>query len=73
MHRQVWPDDGSVEFHLPHGLLIDLLRASGFEIERLVEVQAPEGAIVDPRWTFVSAEWASRWPAEEVWIARKRG
>ena len=33
-----------VEFHLPHGEWIDLLRANGFEIERLVEVQAPADA-----------------------------
>ena len=33
-----------VEFHLPHGEWIDLLRANGFEIERLIEIQAPADA-----------------------------
>ena len=32
MHRTIWPDDTSVEFHLPHGKWIELLRDSGFEI-----------------------------------------
>jgi hypothetical protein len=29
MHRFEWPDDDSVEFHLPHGEMIALLRDSG--------------------------------------------
>ena len=72
MHRTVWPDDTSVEFHLPHGKWIDLLRNSGFEVERLVEIQAPADAVADKRWTFVTAEWARKWPSEEAWVARKR-
>ena len=70
MHRFAW-DDGSVEFHLPHGEMIRLLRDSGFEIEDLVEVAIPEDATTG--YPFVTAEWARRWPAEEVWKARKRG
>ena len=70
MHRFEWPDDDSVEFHLPHGEWIRLLRAHGFGVEKLVEVQAPVGG--DPKqWDFVTAEWARRWPAEEIWAARK--
>ena len=42
--RIAWTDDSSVEFHLGHGDMIRLLRASGFEVENLVELQAPEGA-----------------------------
>ena len=69
--RITWPDDGSVEFCLGHGDMIRLLRASGFDVEDLVELRAPEGATTrDP---FVTPEWARRWPSEEVWIARKRG
>jgi SAM-dependent methyltransferase len=70
MHRIEWPDDDSVEFHLPHGELIALLRRSGFEIEELIEVQPPEDATT--RYPFVSLEWARRWPSEEVWKVRKR-
>lgn len=69
MHRFEW-DDQSVEFHLPHGDMIRLLHASGFEIEDLIEVQAPPAATT--RYPYVDAAWASKWPAEEVWKARKR-
>ncbi|NJD29244.1 MAG: methyltransferase domain-containing protein [Chloroflexi bacterium] len=72
MYRQEWPDDGSVEFHLPHGEWIRLLRETGFEIERLVEVRAPDDAVNDPRWTYVTPEWARQWPSEEAWVVRKR-
>ncbi len=70
MHRFEWPDDESVEFHLGHGDWIRLLRANDFEVENLVELQAPEGATT--RYPYVTPEWARRWPSEEVWIARKR-
>jgi SAM-dependent methyltransferase len=70
MHRFEWPDGPEVEFHLGHGDWIRLLRASGFEIEDLVELRAPEGATTT--YEHVPAEWASRWPSEEVWKARKR-
>ena len=69
MHRFAW-QDGSVEFHLPHGEMLRLLRDSGFEVEDLVEVQIPDGATTS--YPYVSPEWARRWPAEEVWKARKR-
>lgn len=71
MHRFEWPD-GGVEFHLAHGDWIALLRAHGFEVERLVELQAPETARDHEYYDFVAAEWARRWPAEEIWQARKR-
>jgi SAM-dependent methyltransferase len=71
MHRFEWPDDDSVEFHLPHGELIGLLRECGFEIEALTEIRPPEDAVT--RYPFVSLDWARRWPCEEVWKARKRG
>jgi SAM-dependent methyltransferase len=70
MHRFEWPDDPAVEFHLPHGELLRLLRSSGFEVIDLIELQAPEGATT--RHAFVDVEWARRWPSEEIWVARKR-
>ncbi|MEO5918066.1 MAG: class I SAM-dependent methyltransferase [Candidatus Limnocylindrales bacterium] len=73
MHRMTWPDDTSVEFHLPHGEWIRLLRENGFEIERLVEIQAPPNATKRSRYTYVTAEWARQWPSEEAWVVRKRG
>jgi SAM-dependent methyltransferase len=71
MHRFEWPE-GGVEFHLAHGEWIDLLRANGFEIERLVEVQAPADAETHAHYAYVTAEWAQKWPCEEIWVARKR-
>ena len=67
-HRLDW-GDSSVEFHLPHGGMIKLLRSCGFDIEELIEIQAPEGA----RSTvpYLTVEWARKWPSEEVWKARK--
>ncbi|MGH2554336.1 MAG: class I SAM-dependent methyltransferase [Actinomycetota bacterium] len=69
LHRIAWPDTKSVEFHLAYGDWIRLLRANGFEIENLVEIQAPAGAVSD--YELVPAEWAHRWPSEEIWIVRK--
>ena len=70
--RLEWPDTNEVEFHVPHGELIDLLRANGFDLERLIELYAPERATTHEFYGYVSAEWASQWPAEEIWAARKR-
>ena len=70
MHRFEWPDDPGIEFHLGHGDWIRLLRSNDFEVEELVEVQAPEVAV--SRYPWVTAEWARRWPSEEIWKARKR-
>jgi SAM-dependent methyltransferase len=61
--------DESVEFHLGHGDWIRLLRANGFEIEDLVELRPPSDATTD--YDFVTADWARRWPSEEVWKVRK--
>ncbi|MGZ4132952.1 MAG: class I SAM-dependent methyltransferase [Actinomycetota bacterium] len=74
MHRFEWPgtEDDSVEFHLPHGDMIRLLRASGFEVEDLIEVRAPTDAVT-PTDPLATAEWARRWPVEEAWKARKAG
>ena len=70
--RSVWPDEpDSVEFHLSHGDWIRLLRANGFEVEDLVEIQAPEGATTTYDW--MSPEWARQWPCEEAWkVAQAR-
>lgn len=72
MRRFDWQDDGTVEFNLPTGEMLRVLRASGFELLDLIEIQAPED-VPEPRYTFASREWGRRWPAEEIWRARKRG
>ncbi len=71
MHRFEFPGESFVEFHLSHGDWLRVLRANGFELEDLIEVQPSEGA--STRFPFVSNEWARRWPSEEIWIARRRG
>ncbi|MGZ4201803.1 MAG: SAM-dependent methyltransferase, partial [Thermoleophilaceae bacterium] len=70
LHRLHWPDDDSVNFYLPHGETIRLLRENGFEVEELIEVQPPENS--STRYTLATLEWARKWPTEDVWKARKR-
>ncbi|MFL5679014.1 MAG: class I SAM-dependent methyltransferase [Chloroflexota bacterium] len=69
LHRLEWQDDDSVNFQLPHGEWIRLLRANGFEVEDLVELRPAEGSKTE--FPFVTIEWARKWPSEEVWKARK--
>lgn len=71
MHRFEWPE-GGVEFHLAHGDLLRLLRRTGFVVEDLIELYAPADAVTHEYYDDVTADWARRWPAEEVWVARKR-
>ena len=70
MHRFEWPGEDSVDFHLPHGEMIALLRRCGFVIERLIEVRPPEGSTTG--FPLVTLEWARQWPCEEIWRARKQ-
>jgi SAM-dependent methyltransferase len=72
MCRIEWPDTGEIEFHLPVGELIDVLSQSGFALERLLELYAPDDAETHSYYDYVTAEWARQWPAEELWVARKR-
>jgi hypothetical protein len=64
------PDDG-IDFHQPHGERIKLLRDTGFEIEALHELYAPEGDPEEVRY-FKLRGWGQKWPCEEVWVARRR-
>jgi len=47
-----------------------LLRSCGLIVEDLLEVIAPLGSATELART-IPMEWARRWPAEEVWIARR--
>ncbi len=71
MHRFEWPGEESVDFHLPHGEMIALLRRCGFAVEELIEVRPPEGSTTS--FPLVTLEWARQWPCEEIWKARKQG
>jgi SAM-dependent methyltransferase len=64
---------GGIEFHLAHGEWIELLRRNGFEILALHELQAPPEAQTHEHYDWVTADWAKRWPSEEIWVARKIG
>jgi SAM-dependent methyltransferase len=69
--RIEWPDEG-VNYYLGHGQWIGLLRQSGFDVEGLWELGASAEAKDHDYYDFVSAKWASKWPAEEIWKARRR-
>ena len=63
-------DDGTHDWVLPPGEWIRLMRANGFEIEDLIELRPPDDA--ETTYDFAPVAWASRWPAEWIWKARKR-
>ncbi|WP_202919045.1 class I SAM-dependent methyltransferase [Saccharothrix deserti] len=58
----------SAEFTLGHGEMLRLLRSSGFTVEDLIEIQAPDPA--HREYDDVSSSWAHQWPSEEIWKAR---
>jgi SAM-dependent methyltransferase len=62
-------DDGTIDWALSAGAWVGVLRASGFEIERLVELIAADDATTT-YVEFAPPKWARRWPAEWIWVAR---
>jgi len=70
LYALTWPDDDGIEFHLPHGEWIALLRRHGLTVTGLHELYAPEGA-APTRFDWMTVEWAQRWPVEELWTAVK--
>ena len=52
---------------------VRILRENGLSVEALIELRAPEGASKHEYYDTVDVEWARRWPAEEIWKARKTG
>jgi SAM-dependent methyltransferase len=74
LRRMAWEDeDPGVEFHPPAGELLRILRANDFEILDLIELYAPDDAEDHPFYSYVTADWARQWSAEEIWRARRRG
>jgi SAM-dependent methyltransferase len=70
--RIEWPgEDEGVNYHLAHGDWIRVLRKNGFVVEALHERLASEDAEDHGYYDLVPADWARRWPAEEIWVARK--
>jgi SAM-dependent methyltransferase len=72
MYRVRWPSDNGVEFHPGHGEWIRVLRANGFEVEALHELYATDDAADHEYYEVATADWARRWPVEDLWVARKR-
>jgi SAM-dependent methyltransferase len=68
--RIAWPA-GGVEHHPGHGDWLRELRAAGFAVDDLREIYAPDGSATPEYYDIVTAEWARRWPAEDVWIAHR--
>lgn len=66
-----WPG-GGVEHHPAHGEWIALLHANGFTVEALHELTPPAGEDDHAYYEIVSAAWAARWPAEDLWVARRQ-
>jgi SAM-dependent methyltransferase len=74
LHRLDWrdavDDPGGIEFNLPTSRWFRLFREAGFEVVDFIEIQAPEpGSKIN---FFVTADWAHRFPSEQVWKLRKR-
>ena len=70
-YRVRWPG-GGIEFHPSHGDWVRLLRRSGFAIEAMHEIFSPADSHDHPFYEIVSAAWATRWPAEELWVATRQ-
>ena len=68
--RDAVDEPGGIEFNRPISAWFRLFSETGFALEDFREVQAPTpGSEVN---FFVTAEWAHRYPSEQVWTLRKR-
>jgi SAM-dependent methyltransferase len=62
--RDVEVDPGGVEFNLTFGDWFKLFRNVGLTVEDYLELQAPPGA---ESLAYLPAEWAQRFPSEQIW------
>jgi len=73
MNRLDWTSEPvTTEFHVSASDMFQLLRSTGFDVLDFRQLYAPDGAVDHPYYSYIPAEWARRWPAEEIWRARKR-
>jgi SAM-dependent methyltransferase len=71
LYKLVWEDDDpGVEFHPGTAEMLAILRAAGFSLLDFRELYAPEDADDHEYYVHLPAEWAKRWPAEEIWRLR---
>jgi hypothetical protein len=47
-----------------------ILRANGFVIEALHELYAPADGETQEYYGIATAQWAWKWPVEDLWAAR---
>jgi ubiquinone/menaquinone biosynthesis C-methylase UbiE len=72
LYKLVWEDDDpGVEFHPGMADMLAILQSNGFELVDFRELFAPENAVDHEFYDDPPAEWAKRWPAEEIWRLRK--
>jgi hypothetical protein len=69
MHRLA--SEGAVTYQLPYGEWIGLFKRLGFVVDRLIEPR-PAADATSTYWDASELDWAHRWPAESIWVARKR-
>jgi SAM-dependent methyltransferase len=60
---------GGIEHHPGHGDWIRLLGTAGFVVDALHELYASADVGSHEYYDIVDGSWASRWPAEDVWVA----
>jgi hypothetical protein len=48
-------------------------RANGFVVQALHELYTPAGAATPAYYGIATAEWAGRWPVEDLWAAQRIG
>jgi SAM-dependent methyltransferase len=63
-------DESSIQFQRPYGEWIRLFREHGLVVEDLLHLRPPANATTTYS-DYVPLEWARRWPAEDLWRARK--
>jgi SAM-dependent methyltransferase len=63
--------EGTIDWVLPPGGWIRVLRDNGFDVEDLTELLARPDASTTYE-DFAPPKWARRWPAEWIWSARRR-
>jgi SAM-dependent methyltransferase len=69
LRRVRWPGGGT-EYHPGHGEWVRVLVANGFVVEALHELYAPPDATTHRYYGIATADWAGRWPVEDLWAAR---
>jgi SAM-dependent methyltransferase len=73
LYKLIWEDDDpGVEFHPSVSELFAILRENGFELLDFRELFAPDDAVDHEYYSTTPADWAKRWPDEEIWHARLR-